>query len=84
MDFQYESRDEGALSNLNLKVSEGENLWIVGGSGGGKSTIFSLLQGLYIPTDGKITLEGLDINDYDLHHLRKAFGVVSQEPLLFN
>lgn len=56
----------------------------VGSSGCGKSTIFSLLQGFYQPTEGAIYIDGVNINDYDLHHLRKTFGVVSQEPTLFN
>jgi ATP-binding cassette, subfamily B (MDR/TAP), member 1 len=56
----------------------------VGPSGCGKSTLFNILQGFYIPTEGQVLLEGIDVNEYDLHHLRGSFGVVSQEPMLFN
>jgi len=67
-----------ALNDFNLNIRPGENVGIVGPSGCGKSTLFSLLQGFYSPTHGQIMLEGIDINDYDLHHLRSSFGVVSQ------
>ena len=53
-------------------------------SGSGKSTIFALLQGFYTSTGGKIMVEGIDINDYDLRHLRRSLAVVSQQPTLFN
>lgn len=56
----------------------------MGQSGCGKSTIISLLQGIYSPQSGSIFLEGVNITDYNLHHLRNVFGVVSQEPVLFN
>ena len=67
-----------------MDIKEGESVGIVGPSGCGKSTLFNLLQGFYIPQDGSILLDGNNINDFDLHHLRKSFGVVSQEPTLFN
>jgi ATP-binding cassette, subfamily B (MDR/TAP), member 1 len=82
--FKYPSRDGLALDHFSLKVQEGESIGLVGYSGSGKSTIMSLLLGFYDPQKGKITVEGLDIRDYDLHHLRAAFGIVSQEPILFN
>ena len=57
---------------------------MVGSSGCGKSTVISLLQGLYFPEKGTILIEGIDIRDYSLQHLRNCFGIVSQEPALFN
>jgi ATP-binding cassette subfamily B (MDR/TAP) protein 1 len=56
----------------------------VGSSGCGKSTIHQLLQRFYDPAAGQILLDGVDIRDYDVHHLRSSLGVVSQEPVLFN
>lgn len=56
----------------------------MGHSGCGKSTIFQLLQRFYEPSKGQILIDGQDIKDYDIHYLRKCFGVVSQEPVLFN
>jgi ATP-binding cassette, subfamily B (MDR/TAP), member 1 len=82
--FKYENRDSLVLDKFNLDIKEGENVGLVGVSGCGKSTVFSLLLGFYAPTGGQILIEGIEIQDYDLHHLRKSFGVVSQEPMLFN
>ena len=65
-------------------TEEGRSVGIVGESGCDKSNIFNLLQGFYTPFRGRILLDGNDINDFDLHHLRNSFAVVSQEPTLFN
>lgn len=67
-----------------MAIKNGQGIGIVGSSGCGKSTIFALLLGFYSPDSGRILLEGVDIQDFDLHHLRASFGVVSQEPVLFN
>ncbi len=56
----------------------------MGHSGCGKSTIFQLLQRFYEPSKGEILIDGVKIQDYDIHYLRSCFGVVSQEPVLFN
>ena len=56
----------------------------MGTSGCGKSTIIQLLQLFYFPESGTITINGVDIKNFDLHYLRGCFGVVSQEPVLFN
>jgi ABC-type multidrug transport system fused ATPase/permease subunit len=56
----------------------------VGASGCGKSTILQLIQRFYFPSEGRILIDGVDIQDYDIHHLRASLGVVSQEPTLFN
>jgi len=72
------------LKNVSFDVRAGLKIDLVGSSGCGKSTVFSLLQGFYPPTGGSIFIDGININEYDLHHLRKTFGVVSQEPTLFN
>lgn len=67
-----------------MVVKSGSKVGFVGASGCGKSTIFQLLLRFYDPHEGKITINGNDIKDYDIHYLRKSIGVVSQEPVLFN
>lgn len=61
-----------------MTIQEGDKVSIVGKSGCGKSTVMGILQGLYMPTKGSILVEGIDLRNYDLHHLRRSFGVVSQ------
>ena len=69
---------------MNLRVKAGNKVAFVGTSGCGKSTIIQLLQRFYYPVRGKISIGGIDIKDFDIHYLRSCFGVVSQEPVLFN
>ena len=83
--FSYFNDDErSVIKNLNLTVSSGETLALVGPSGGGKTTLCSLLPRLYDVTGGKITLDGTDIRDFTLESLRKNIGVVSQNVFLFD
>jgi ABC-type multidrug transport system fused ATPase/permease subunit len=63
---------------MNLKVKKGNKVAFVGTSGCGKSTIIQLLQRFYYPSNGLITINGIDIKDFDIHYLRSCFGVVSQ------
>jgi len=72
------------FSNLSLEVLEGQKIGFVGPSGCGKSTIHQLLQRFYDVDEGEIIIDGVNIKDYDIHHLRTSLGVVSQEPVLFN
>jgi ATP-binding cassette subfamily B (MDR/TAP) protein 1 len=67
-----------------LKVKEGDRVAFVGSSGCGKSTILQLLLRMYPLSEGEILLDGRKIEDYQLNQLRAQFGVVSQEPVLFN
>jgi subfamily B ATP-binding cassette protein MsbA len=76
--------DEFMLRDINLELSEGSRLAIVGPSGSGKSTLLDLLLRLYDPTAGRIELDGADIREFELSSYRQLFGVVSQESLLFN
>lgn len=82
--FKYESRDQNVFSGLNLEIRQGQSVGFVGPSGCGKSTVHQLLQRFYDPTQGSILIDGINIKDYDIHHLRDSLGVVSQEPVLFN
>lgn len=72
------------LKNFNLTIKKGEKVGLVGLSGSGKSTLVSLLLRLYDVTQGTILIDGVDINEYSLHSVRKVFALVSQDIFLFN
>ena len=76
--------DELVINQLNLEVSKGRTVALVGTSGGGKSTIIDLFCRLYEPTAGAITLDGIDLRDLSLDGLRKLISVVDQNTFLFN
>ncbi|CAO2617614.1 ATP-dependent translocase ABCB1 [Lemmus lemmus] len=71
------------LKGLNLKVQSGQTVALVGNSGCGKSTTVQLLQRLYDPTEGVVSIDGQDIRTINVRYLREIIGVVSQEPVLF-
>lgn len=81
--FQYPKAENYALKNLNLKLSVGERLAVVGLNGAGKSTFIKLLLGLYEPTEGRILLNGTDIREYDKNSYYSLFAPVFQEVYLF-
>lgn len=80
--FSYENTP--VLSHLNLTIGGGETVAILGGTGSGKSTLIQLLQRLYEPTGGKITIGGVDIAGIQKHYLRDRIGMVMQEPYLYS
>ena len=82
--FRFPTRNTYTLKNFNLKFDAGSNCAIVGTSGSGKSTIFQLLLRFYDPQQGSITIDGVDIRSLDLSHLRSFFGLIKQEPEVFN
>lgn len=82
--FAYQNTDKMILNHINLNVRSGETVAIVGRSGGGKSTLVSLLPRFHDVTSGSITIDGSDIRLYTLHDLRKQFAYVSQHTILFN
>ncbi|MBQ3015745.1 MAG: ABC transporter ATP-binding protein [Clostridia bacterium] len=83
--FAYESNEERkVIKNLNLKISEGETLALVGPSGGGKTTLCNLIPRLYDVNEGRILLDGTDLRDITLESLRTNIGVVSQNVFLFD
>lgn len=84
LNFSYGDSSEKAISNLNLKISSGSTLGIIGETGSGKSTLMNLLLKLYNAPDGKIFIDGKDINDYSLEALRQGFGYIPQDNLLFS
>lgn len=84
LSFRYGPNSKNVIENLNLRVSPGEIIGIVGRSGSGKSTLTKLIQRLYTPSEGRILVDGLDISTIDPSWLRKQIGVVLQDNFLFN
>ncbi|MFS1492545.1 ABC transporter ATP-binding protein/permease [Vibrio splendidus] len=83
--FCYPSRpDQPATKNLTLTAKEGKVLALVGPSGAGKTTLFELLQRFYDPQVGKVTLGGVELNQFDPNELRKQMALVPQQPALFS
>ncbi|XP_073136578.1 ABC transporter B family member 21-like isoform X2 [Henckelia pumila] len=83
--FKYPTRpDYRIFRDLSLKIHSGKTVALVGESGSGKSTVISLLQRFYDPHSGVITIDGIDIQKFQLKWLRQQMGLVSQEPILFN
>ena len=80
--FAYE--DENVIQKLNLRISKGSSVAIVGPSGGGKSTLANLLPRFYDVTDGAILIDGIDIRNLTKDKLRSFMGIVSQDAILFN
>lgn len=82
--FKYDDSDELVLDDINVDVSKGEIVALVGSSGAGKTTFVDLIPRFYDPTSGSIILDGHDIKDISLDDLRKQMGIVTQETILFN
>jgi subfamily B ATP-binding cassette protein MsbA len=80
----YPTRTEPALSGIDLEVRPGETVALVGGSGGGKTTLANLVPRFYTPGSGRILLDGHDIQSLTLDSLRANIALVSQEVVLFN
>lgn len=83
VDFSYKTGTQ-VLKNLSFEIKAGETLGVVGPTGAGKSSIIKLLMRLYDVNKGKITLDGVDIRDYQLNDLTQATGFVSQDVFLFH
>jgi ATP-binding cassette subfamily B protein len=77
--FMYPGSERWAIRHLSLTLSPGERVALVGENGAGKTTITKLIARLYDPTEGRITLDGVDIREYDLASLRHAIGVIFQD-----
>ncbi|EFL1596923.1 enterohemolysin T1SS ABC transporter permease/ATPase EhxB, partial [Escherichia coli] len=82
--FRYSSDGNVILNNINLYISKGDVIGIVGRSGSGKSTLTKLLQRFYIPETGQILIDGHDLSLADPEWLRRQIGVVLQENILLN
>lgn len=81
--FEYES-GKPVLCGVSFTVPQGSTLGIIGGTGSGKSTLVALLDGLYAPTDGRITYGGRDVKDIPPATLRNSVGVVLQESYIYS
>ncbi|OVA16637.1 ABC transporter [Macleaya cordata] len=83
--FKYPIRPDVLIfRDLCLSIHSGKTVALVGESGSGKSTVISLLQRFYDPDAGQITLDGIEIQKFQVRWLRQQMGLVSQEPILFN
>lgn len=82
--FAYPTRPGTKIfNNFNLTIPSGKTIALVGPSGGGKSTTIGLIERFYDPTDGKVKLDGVNLKDINVNHLRHQIGYVGQEPALF-
>ncbi len=82
INFSYDG-ERTIFSDLNLEIEMGKNTALVGSSGGGKSTVFRIMCGFYLPQSGSYKLFGHDYKDWDVRELRKNFALVSQNVYLF-
>jgi subfamily B ATP-binding cassette protein HlyB/CyaB len=82
--FRYHERLPFLYEGLSLDVAPGEIVALMGPSGCGKSTLAKLLQGFYLPSEGRILIDGNDIGNLSANELRSYFGVVPQETTLFS
>lgn len=84
LDFQYPNASRDSLAGLNLAIKPGERIGIIGRVASGKSTLGRVLCGLYEPTGGTFSIDGLDSRQFHPHQLREAFRFVGQDAELFN
>ena len=80
--FSY-APDSPVLSDVHFKISSGQRIGICGPTGGGKSTVVSLIPRFYDPTKGRVLIDGVDISDYEMHELRNQIAFVLQDTVLF-
>jgi len=82
--FTFPGNMTPALSDINLEIRSGEVVAIVGRSGVGKSTLADLIPRFYVSSSGRLTIDGVNINEIELQCLREQIGIVSQDIILFN
>lgn len=80
----YPNREENILENISFKIEPGETVGIIGTTGSGKTTLVQLIPRLYDVTEGAVLIDGVDVRDYGLEHLRTAVGMVLQKNVLFS
>jgi subfamily B ATP-binding cassette protein MsbA len=80
--FAYDAKHP-VLRGIDLEVRRGETIALVGGSGGGKTTLVNLVPRFFDPSEGRLTLDGIDLREFDPRELRRRIGTVTQETLLF-
>ncbi len=82
--FNYSSDGDDELSGISFTVKNGQTVGIIGGTGSGKSTLISLIPRFYDTSDGAVLVDGNDVRDYPFEQLRKKFGIVPQQSVLFS
>lgn len=82
--FSYGRSDMPVLRDLSFAIEPGQTVALVGASGSGKSTVTALLLGFYRPSEGQITVDGLDVSDITLESLRDNLAIVAQDTILFD
>ena len=80
--FAYE--DEPVLRNIDFDLNKGKTIALVGKSGGGKSTIADLIPRFYDPTEGSVSIDGVNLKDCKIESIRRHMGIVTQQSILFN
>jgi len=80
---RYRPNTPLVLKGITLDIKGGEKVGVVGRTGSGKSTLIQVLFRLVEPSGGKIIIDGIDISTLGLHDLRSRFGIIPQEPVLF-
>jgi len=78
------NEDTPVLVSVNLQITTGETIAIVGSNGAGKSSLLNLLPRFYDPSSGSVSIDGIDLRDFSLPDLRQAIGYVMQNPVLFD
>jgi ATP-binding cassette subfamily B protein/subfamily B ATP-binding cassette protein MsbA len=82
--FRYPTASELVLRDVDLEVTEGETIALVGRSGAGKTTLTNLVARFYDPTTGSVELDGIDLRDVDVESYRRLLGIVEQDVFLFD
>lgn len=84
LNFYFSKFEAPVLKNINLKINKNEKVAIVGPSGSGKSTLLKIISGLYLPTTGKVLLNGKNMLEVSAGSIRRMVSVVNQNPAIFN
>lgn len=83
LSFKYEKADAPIITDFNFQINRGDKIAIIGASGCGKSTLSKLLMNILAPTGGSITIDNVNLCDYDSEWLKKHIGYVAQDSVLF-
>ena len=80
----YKENKEPVLSHINFKIDSGKILGIIGSTGSGKTTLVQMIPRLYDPDEGEVLVDGVNVKEYSLEHLREGVGMVLQKNVLFS